>query len=97
MIFFFIFLSIMIIHYYTIPAGYELIDHPNVLTYLKENKTTGACCNIFIYKQMPGKGSVQKHFNYCWDNLVQKPFNVSGAVQALAIAHAKGWQFILGN
>lgn len=82
---------------YTVPAGYELIKNENVLTYVRENKTTGTYCNIFIYKLMPGHGGLQQDFDFAWTNLVQNPFKVTGSASLLPRANLKGWEFLLGN
>jgi len=36
----------------TVPVGYGLVGHDNVLAYFKEYKSTGAFCDIFIYKHI---------------------------------------------
>src|SRR6218665_3326783 len=82
---------------YTAPAGYELINNVNVLTYLKEDKSTGAFCNIFIYKMMPGHGGVQQDFDFAWTNLVQAPFKVTGNASMQPAAVLKGWGLLLGT
>ncbi|MBB6235875.1 hypothetical protein HDC90_000475 [Pedobacter sp. AK013] len=82
---------------YTVPSGYELAKHDNVLTYYKEDKSTGAYCNIFIYNVMPGQGGVSQDFDYAWSNLVQKPFKVTGAANMQPEAALKGWIFLLGT
>lgn len=82
---------------YTIPSGYELAKHDNVLTYYKEDKSTGAYCNFFIYNTMPGHGSAQSDFDFAWTNLVQKPFKVAGAANMQPMAVLKGWQFLIGT
>lgn len=82
---------------YTVPAGYELVKNNNVLTYYKEDKSTGAYCNIFIYNLMPGQGGIQQDFDYAWNNQVQKPFKVTAAANMQPIATLKGWQFLLGT
>lgn len=82
---------------YTVPTGYTLINNDNVLTYYKEDKNTGAYCNFFVYKLMPGKGGVQKDFDFCWANLVQTPFKVTGTATMLPVSVLKGWQFIMGS
>ncbi|NML19521.1 hypothetical protein HHL16_01490 [Pseudoflavitalea sp. G-6-1-2] len=82
---------------YASPKGYELIKNNKVLTYFKEDKSTGAYCNFFIYDLMAGKGEVQKDFDYAWDNLVQKPFKFTGAANLQPLATLKGWQFLMGS
>lgn len=82
---------------YAVPADYKLIKNENVLTYYKEDKTTGAYCNFFVYKLMSGKGGVQKDFDFSWANLVQTPFKVTGAATMLPVSVLKGWQFIMGS
>src|SRR6478735_10009839 len=82
---------------FTVPAGFELVKHDNVLTYYKEDKSTGAYCNFFIYNLMPGQGGVQQDFDYAWSNLVQKPFKVTGSANMQPAAILKGWQFLLGT
>lgn len=82
---------------YTAPAAYELLKQDNVLTYYKEDKSTGAYCNFFIYNTMPGHGSTSNDFEYAWTNLVQKPFKVAGAANKQPVAVLKGWQFLIGT
>lgn len=82
---------------YTVPPGYELINNENVLTYSKENKSTGAFCNIFIYKMMPGHGGVQQDFDFAWTNLVQAPFKVTGNANMQPAGILKGWNLLLGT
>lgn len=82
---------------YTIPAGYQLVKNDNVLTYFSEDKSTGAYCNIFIYKMIPGQGGVQPDFDFAWSNQVQKPFKVTGTASMQPVANLKGWQFLLGT
>ncbi len=82
---------------YSVPVGYELIKNDNVLTYYKEDKSTGAYCNFFIYKIMPGKGGVQQDFNFAWSNQLQKPFKVTATANMQPAAVLKGWQFLIGT
>lgn len=82
---------------YTAPAGYELIKNDKVLTYYKEDKSTGAYCNFFIYSLMPGKGSVQQDFDFAWNNLLQKPFKFTSNANMQPVATLKGWQFLMGT
>gem|GEM_PF-4320283 len=82
---------------YTIPSGYELIKNDNVLTYYKENKSTGAYCNFFLYKLMDTKGCTKQCFDFCWENLLQKPFKTGAAANLQPEANIKGWQFLLGT
>ena len=82
---------------YTAPSDYELIKNDNVLTYYKEDKSTGAYCNFFIYKQMPGQGGVQQDFDYAWDKLVQSPFKFTSTANKQKAAILKGWQFLIGT
>ncbi len=82
---------------YTIPAGYELVNNENVLTYYQEDKSTGAYCNFFVYKLMPGKGNTTQNFDWAWENLVQKPFKFSSTANKQPEAAIKGWQFVLGT
>ncbi|MFT3933715.1 MAG: hypothetical protein QM726_08890 [Chitinophagaceae bacterium] len=82
---------------YTVPAGYELVNNDNVLTYFKENKSTGAYCNFFVYKPMAGKGNTVQNFDWAWDNLMQKPFKFNSAANKQSEAVVKGWKFILGT
>lgn len=82
---------------YTVPADYQLIKNDNVLTYYKENNTTGAYCNFFIYKLMPGQGGTQRDFEYSWANLVQTPFKFISSPAMQPEAVLKGWKFLLGN
>lgn len=82
---------------YTVPAGYELVRNNNVLTYYKEDKSTGAYCNIFIYSPMPGQGGIQQDFDNAWSNQVQKPFKVASAANKQPAAVLKGWQFLMGT
>ena len=82
---------------FSIPAGYELLKNDNVLTYYKENKSTGAYCNIFIYKIMPGHGGIQNDFDFAWSNQVQNPFKVTGTASKQPEAILKGWRFITGS
>lgn len=82
---------------YTAPSGYELINNENVLTYYKEDKSTGAYCNIFIYKIMPGHGSVQQDFDFAWINLMQAPFKFTSQANMQPAAVLKGWQFLMGT
>lgn len=82
---------------YTVPSGYELAKHDNVLTYYKEDKSAGTYCNFFIYNTMPGHGSTQSDFDFAWANLVQKPFKVTGTASLQPEAVLKGWKFLLGN
>ncbi|MES2427867.1 MAG: hypothetical protein V4560_12890 [Bacteroidota bacterium] len=82
---------------YTVPAGYELIKNDNVLTYYKEDKSTGAYCNFFVYKLTPGKGEIQQDFDFSWGSQVQKPFKVTGTANMQPVATLKGWQFLMGT
>ena len=82
---------------YTIPAGYGVINNDNVLTYYKENKSTGAYCNFFVYKPMPGKGNTVQNFDWAWENLVQKPFKFNSTANKQPEAAVKGWQFVMGT
>lgn len=82
---------------YTVPEGYDLIKNDNVLTYYKEDKSTGAYCNIFVYNSMAAKGNTKQCFDYCWENLLQKPFKVMAAPALQPEAEIKGWRFLLGN
>ena len=82
---------------YTVPADYELVKNNNVLTYYKEDKSTGAYCNIFIYNLIPGQNGVQQDFEYAWRNQVQKPFKVTGTANKQPVAVLKGWQFLMGT
>lgn len=82
---------------YDVPAGYDLIKNNDVLTYYKEDKSTGAYCNFFVYKTMPGKGGVQQDFDFAWNNQVQRPFKVTGAANMQPVAALKGWQFLIGT
>jgi hypothetical protein len=82
---------------YTVPPGYELIKNDNVLTYYKEDKSTGAYCNFFIYKLTPGKGEIQQDFDFAWSSQLQKPFKVTGTANMQPVATLKGWQFLMGT
>lgn len=82
---------------YTAPPGYEVIKKDNAYTYYKEDKATGAYCNVFIYKLMPGQGNVQKDFNSSWDGLMQKPFKITATPVLQPEAVLKGWKFIIGT
>ncbi|QEC40955.1 hypothetical protein [Pseudobacter ginsenosidimutans] len=82
---------------YAIPSDYELIKNNSVITYFKEDKSTGAYCNIFIYALIDGKGDIQKDFDYSWDNLVQKPFKFSSNANLQPVATLKGWKFLMGS
>jgi len=82
---------------YTIPTGYTLIHNDNVLTYYKENKSTGAYCNFFIYKLMPGKSNAKQNFDWAWENLLEKPFKFSSTATIQPETIAKGWRLIVGT
>jgi hypothetical protein len=82
---------------YTAPSGYDFINNESVLTYSKEDKSTGGFCNIFIYKMMPGRGAVKKDFDFAWTNLVQKPFKVTGTVNMQPATILKGWNLLMGT
>jgi hypothetical protein len=82
---------------YTAPAGYDLIKNDNVLTYYNEDKSTGAYCNLFIYKLIPGHNSAQNDFDFAWSNQVQTPFKVTGIANKQPVATLKGWQFLIGS
>lgn len=82
---------------YTAPAGYELIKNDKVLTYYKEDKGTGAYCNIFIYNLIPGKGGIQQDFDFAWNNQLQKPFKFVSTANMQSVAVLKGWQFLMGT
>jgi hypothetical protein len=82
---------------YTAPLGYEIIKNDNAYTYYKEDKATGAYCNIFIYKLMPGQGNAQQDFNNSWDGLMQKPFKITATPVLQPEAVLKGWKFIIGT
>lgn len=82
---------------YTSPAGYELIKNNQVHTYYKEDKSTGAYCNFFIYALMTGKGGIKDDFDFAWDNLVQKPFKFTSKASLQPVATLKGWQLLMGS
>ncbi|MBO9632477.1 MAG: hypothetical protein J7578_05120, partial [Chitinophagaceae bacterium] len=82
---------------YTAPAGFHLIRHENVLTYYKEDKNTGAYCNIFIYQLVPGQGDPKSDFDNAWNNQVQKPFKFTASPAMQPEADLKGWKFLFGN
>lgn len=82
---------------YTVPEGYKLIKNDNVLTYYKEDKSTGAYCSFFVYNLMDAKGDARQCFNFCWENLLQKPFKITAAATLQPEARIKGWRFLLGN
>lgn len=82
---------------YTVPSGYELIRNDNVLTYYKEDKSTGAYCNFFIYSTMPGHGGTQQDFDFGWINLMQNPFKFTSSANMQAVATLNGWQFLIGT
>lgn len=82
---------------YTAPAGYQLIRHDNVLSYYKEDKNTGAYCNIFIYQLVPGQGDPKSDFDNAWNNQVQKPFKFTAIPTMQPEANLKGWKFLFGN
>lgn len=82
---------------YAAPEGHERIAHEGVTILQKENKATGAYCQIFIYGMKPGKGSVQEDFDYCWENLAEKPFKFSATPAMQPAAVLKGWQFLIGT
>ncbi len=64
---------------YVVPDDYQLIKKDNVLTYYKEDKSTGAYCNFFIYNTMPGHGGTQQDFDFGWINLMQNPFKFTSS------------------
>ena len=82
---------------YTTKPGYELIKNDKVLTLYKEDKSTGAYCNIFIYQFETGKGGVQQDFDFAWVNYLQKPFKVTGDANKQPSGVVKGWQLMLGT
>ncbi|MBS1758539.1 MAG: hypothetical protein JST23_00345 [Bacteroidetes bacterium] len=82
---------------YTVPANYELVKNENVLTYYKEDKSTGAYCNFFIYKIMPGQGGTKNDFDFAWDKLMQAPFKFTATPAMQPEATLKGWKFLIGN
>lgn len=82
---------------YTIPPGYQLIKNERVLTYYKEDKSTGAYCNFFIYSPMPGYSNTQSDFDYAWANLVQNPFKFVATPVMQPEASLKGWKFLIGT
>ncbi|MBS1736279.1 MAG: hypothetical protein JSS98_06665, partial [Bacteroidetes bacterium] len=82
---------------YAVPANYDLVKNDNVLTYYKEDKSTGAYCNFFIYKIMPGKGGTKNDFDFAWDKLMQAPFKFTASPEMQPEATLKGWEFLIGN
>lgn len=82
---------------YAVPANYDLVKNDNVLTYYKEDKSTGAYCNFFIYKIMPGKGGTKNDFDFAWDKLMQAPFKFTASPEMQPEATLKGWKFLIGN
>lgn len=82
---------------YTTAPDYKLIRNDKVLTWYKEDTSTGAYCNIFIYDLMPGYGNVLNDFDFAWSNQVQNPFKVTGQANKQPVAVLKGWQFIFGT
>ncbi len=82
---------------YAAPKGYEKVAHEGVTILQKENKVTGAYCQVFIYKMATGKGGVQQDFDYCWENLAEKPFKFSASPAMQPAAVLKGWQFLIGT
>ena len=82
---------------YTVPEGFTLLKNNNVLTYYKEDKSTGAYCNFFVYSLMDSKGNARQCFDFCWENLLQKPFRTMATARLQPEAEIKGWHFLLGN
>jgi len=82
---------------FSVAPGFESIKNDNVLTYYKEDKSTGAYCNFFIYKIMPGRGDVRQDFDASWNQLLQKPFKVTGTATLQPAAVLNGWQFLIGT
>ncbi len=82
---------------YAIPDDYQLIKNDNVLTYYKEDKSTGAYCNFFIYNTMPGHGGTQQDFDFGWINLMQNPFKFTSSANMQAVATLNDWQFLIGT
>ena len=82
---------------YAVVPGYKLIKNDNVLTWYKEDKSTGAYCNFFIYKIMPGHGGTKNDFDFAWNNLVQNPFKFTASPAIQPEATLKGWKFLIGN
>ena len=82
---------------YAVVPGYKLIKNDNVLTWYKEDKSTGAYCNFFIYKTMPGHGGTKNDFDFAWNNLVQNPFKFTASPAIQPEATLKGWKFLIGN
>ena len=82
---------------YNVPPGYLLIKNDNVLTYYKEDKSTGTYCNFFIYKLFDAKGNTKKCFDFCWENFLQKPFKTTATATPLPESEIRGWHFITGS
>ncbi len=82
---------------YKIPGGYETIKKDDVLTYFKQEKSTGTYCLIFVYGLANGKGSTKSDFDFAWANIVQK--NIAAAVtpEMQPEAGLKGWQLLSGS
>lgn len=82
---------------YTVPSGYTVKKADDVLTYYKQNNSTGAVCIFFIYKPMDAKASIKQCFDYYWESLVQKRNNTSVEAAMQSEATTKGWKFLTGN
>lgn len=82
---------------YTVPPGYTEKKGDDVLTYYKQNNSTGTLCIFFIYKPIVAKGTAKQCFDYYWESLVQKPNNISVAATMQPEETTKGWKFLSGN
>ncbi|MFT3677767.1 MAG: hypothetical protein QM781_17880 [Chitinophagaceae bacterium] len=82
---------------YTVPAGYQLVKADNLLTYFRQDTKTGAYCKFVIYQTLPDQGSPQQNFDFFWDNMLKKAFNVTGAANMQPAGILKGWQLLMGT
>lgn len=82
---------------YTIPAGYQLVKADNLLTYFRQDDKTGAYCKFVIYQTLPDRGGPQQNFDFFWDNMLKKAFNVTGPANMQPAGILKGWQLLMGT
>lgn len=82
---------------YTVPPGYQLLKSDNVLNYYKLDEKSGTYCKFMIYTMLPGQGGPKQNFDFFWDNMLRKAFNVTGTADMQPAATLKGWQLTMGS
>ncbi|MFN8252698.1 MAG: hypothetical protein U0V75_12550 [Ferruginibacter sp.] len=82
---------------YKIPGGYETVKKDDVLTYYKQDKSTGAFCMFFIYDLVNGKENTKNDFDFAWTNIVKKNLSATAEPVMQPETELKGWKFLTGK